>query len=189
MSSFLWKQIPSDPVPAPVADENKEEISEDAASEVNTDNANTEVTTGTAKDASTETDECGVCNTENEEKDDCTDADSSDEESEEDSDDNEESEDNTSFSVDKAVKKYIVSINGRPFYTVGNEKDASKIMWRITKRLISNMNSDFAYHMRISARGVNRLDIFSAYKFWILSYENLAHSVSYHRVYGATIDQ
>jgi len=33
MSSFLWKQIPSEPVPAPVADENREEISEDTPSE------------------------------------------------------------------------------------------------------------------------------------------------------------
>ncbi len=182
MSSFLWKQIPSEPVPAPVADENKEEISEDTASEANTDNVNSEVTTGAAKDASTETDEqCGVCNTENEEnEEDCTDADSDD-----DSDD--ETVGNTTFSVDKDVKKYIVSINDRPFYTVNTELDASKIMWNITKRLITNLNRDFAYHLRVSARGVNRLDLFSTYKFWILSYENLAHSVSYHRVYGATI--
>jgi len=187
MSSFLWKQIPSDPVPAPVADENKEEISEDATSEVNNDNVNSEVTTGAAKDASTETDEqCGVCNTENEEKEeDCTDADSDDDSD----DDSDETTGNTTFSVDKDVKKYIVSINDRPFYTVNTELDASKIMWNITKRLITNLNRDFSYHMRVSARGVNRLDIFSTYKLWILSYENLAHSVSYHRVYGATIDK
>ena len=184
MSSFLWKQIPSEPVPAPVADENREEISEDTSSEANTDNVNSEVTTGAAKDASTETDEqCGVCNTENEEnEEDCTDADS-----EDDSDD--DTVDSTSFSVDKNVKKYIVSINNRPFYTVNNELDASKIMWGITKRLITNLNIDLAYHLRVSARGVNRLDIYSTYKFWILSYENMAHSVSYHRVYGATIDK
>ena len=50
------------------------------SSEANTDNVNSEVTTGAAKDASTETDEqCGVCNTENEEnEEDCTDADSED---------------------------------------------------------------------------------------------------------------
>jgi len=195
MSSFLWKQIPSEPVPAPVADENREEISEDTTSEANDNNVKAEVTTtGAAKDASTETEECGVCNTENEEKDeDCTDADSdndSDNDSEDDSDDaNNETIGNTTFSVDKDVKKYIVSINDRPFYTVNNELDASKIMWSITKRLITNLNRDFAYHLRVSARGVNRLDIFSTYKFWILSYENLAHSVSYHRVYGATIDK
>ena len=152
MSSFLWKQIPSEPVPAPVADENKEEISEDTASEANTDNVNSEVTTGAAKDASTETDEqCGVCNTENEEnEEDCTDADSEDD-SEDDSDD--ETVGNTTFSVDKDVKKYIVSINNRPFYTVNNELDASKIMWSITKRLITNLNIDLAYHLRVSARG------------------------------------
>ena len=85
MSSFLWKQIPSEPVPAPVADENREEISEDTPSEANDNNVKAEVTTtGAAKDASTETEECGVCNTENEEN--CSDADS-DDESEDDSDD------------------------------------------------------------------------------------------------------
>ncbi len=188
MSSFLWKQIPSDPVPAPVADENREEISEDTPSEANDNNVKAEVTTtGAAKDASTETEECGVCNTENEEN--CSDADSDDESEDDSDDDNNETLGNTTFSVDKDVKKYIVSINDRPFYTVNNELDASKIMWNITKRLITNLNRDFAYHLRVSARGVNRLDIFSTYKLWILSYENLAHSVSYHRVYGATIDK
>ena len=191
MSSFLWKQIPSEPVPAPVADENREEISEDIPSEANDNNVKAEVTTtGAAKDASTETEECGVCNTENEEKEEnCSDADSDDESEDDSDDDNNETLGNTTFSVDKDVKKYIVSINDRPFYTVNNELDASKIMWNITKRLITNLNRDFAYHLRVSARGVNRLDIFSTYKLWILSYENLAHSVSYHRVYGATIDK
>jgi len=183
MSSFLWKQIPSEPAPAPVADENKEEIPEDTTSETNTDNVTLENTsTGMSKDAATATEDCcGICNSEKE--------DEKDEEEDDDEDSDEEDSDSTSFSVDKNVKKYIVSINNRPFYTVNNELDASKIMWGITKRLITNLNIDLAYHLRVSARGVNRLDIYSTYKFWILSYENMAHSVSYHRVYGATIDK
>jgi hypothetical protein len=192
MSSFLWKQIPSEPVPAPVADENKEEIPEDTTSETNTDNVTLEnSSTGMSKDAATATEDCcGICNSENEEKDEEDEEDEEDDDEDSDEEDSdEEDSDSTSFSVDKNVKKYIVSINDRPFYTVNNELDASKIMWNITKRLITNLNRDFAYHLRVSARGVNRLDIYSTYKFWILSYENMAHSVSYHRVYGVTIDK
>ncbi len=192
MSSFLWKQITSEPVPAPVADENKEEIPEDTTSETNTDNVTLEnASTGMSKDAATATEDCcGICNSEKEdEKDEDSDEEDSDEEDSDEEDSDEEDSDSTSFSVDKDVKKYIVSINNRPFYTVNNELDASKIMWSITKRLITNLNIDLAYHLRVSARGVNRLDIYSTYKFWILSYENMAHSVSYHRVYGVTIDK
>jgi len=126
---------------------------------------------------------------EKDEKDEEDEEDDEEEDEEDEEEDEEEDSDSTSFSVDKNVKKFIVSINNRPIYTVNNELDASKIMWSITKRLLTNLNIDLAYHLRVSARGVNRLDIYSTYKFWILSYENMAHSVSYHRVYGVTIDK
>ena len=90
-------------------------------------------------------------------------------------------EDYMSFSVDNEKENFVISINGRPYYYTEDEKAATKVMWGLTRTLVTNLNKDLCYNMRITPHGEQRLDICACYKFFVISYENLVHTITYRR--------
>ena len=97
-------------------------------------------------------------------------------------DDDEDDENNPSygsFKIETEKVNYVISINGRPFYYNTDLSNAYKIMWRLTRSITRNLSDES--HIRIEPIGDNKLQIYSTYKFFIISYESLLHTISCHR--------
>ena len=175
MSSYLWPKTTSS---AEKGDTIEESTSADTIERVDaTPVAEPVVESLPENTQSTQTETCEVNNDECGE---CCEQDN-DDESESDS-DGEEEEDEVedpvqgSFKITPDKSTYIISVNGRPFYYNSSLQDAYKIMWRLTHRMSRHLSYD--HHIRIEPVGSNKLQIYSTYKFFVISYERLLHTIS-----------
>lgn len=172
MSSYLWPKTTSS---AEKGDTNEESTSADTIETVDTTPVaepvvdplpeNTQSTqTETRED---DDDECGECCEQD-----------TDNESESESDEEEEAEDPSqgSFKITADKSTYVISVNGRPFYYNSSLQDSYKVMWRLTYKMSRHLSMD--HHIRIEPVGQNKLQIYSTYKFFVISYERLLHTIS-----------
>ena len=170
MSSYLWPKTTSS---AEKGDTNEDSTSADTIETVDTTPVaepvvdplpeNTQSTQTETREDDNECDECCEQDTDNE----------SESESEE-----EEAEDPSqgSFKITADKSTYVISVNGRPFYYNASLQDSYKVMWRLTYKMSRHLSMD--HHIRIEPVGQNKLQIYSTYKFFVISYERLLHTIS-----------
>ncbi len=170
MSSYLWPKTTSS---AEKGDTNEESTSADTIETVDTTPVaepvvdplpeNTQSTQTETREDDNECDECCEQDTDNE--------------SESESDE-EEAEDPSqgSFKLTADKSTYVISVNGRPFYYNSSLQDSYKVMWRLTYKMSRHLSMD--HHIRIEPVGPNKLQIYSTYKFFVISYERLLHTIS-----------
>ena len=170
MSSYLWPKTTSS---AEKGDTNEDSTSADTIETVDTTPVaepvvdplpeNTQSTQTETREDDNECDECCEQDTDNE----------SESESEE-----EEAEDPSqgSFKITADKSTYVISVNGRPFYYNSSLQDSYKVMWRLTYKMSRHLSMD--HHIRIEPVGQNKLQIYSTYKFFVISYERLLHTIS-----------
>ena len=170
MSSYLWPKTTSS---AEKGDTNEESTSADTIETVDTTPVAEPVvdplpenTQSTQTETHEDDNECGEC---------CEQE--TDNESESESDE-EEAEDPSqgSFKITADKSTYVISVNGRPFYYNSSLQDSYKVMWRLTYKMSRHLSMD--HHIRIEPVGQNKLQIYSTYKFFVISYERLLHTIS-----------
>ena len=170
MSSYLWPKTTSS---AEKGDTNEDSTSADTIETVDTTPVAEPVvdplpenTQSTQTETREDDNECGECC----ERD-------TDNESESESDE-EEAEDPSqgSFKITADKSTYVISVNGRPFYYNSSLQDSYKVMWRLTYKMSRHLSMD--HHIRIEPVGQNKLQIYSTYKFFVISYERLLHTIS-----------
>lgn len=170
MSSYLWPKTTSS---AEKGDTNEESTSADTIETVDTTPVAEPVvdplpenTQSTQTETREDDNECGECCEQD-----------TDNESESESDE-EEAEDPSqgSFKITADKSTYVISVNGRPFYYNSSLQDSYKVMWRLTYKMSRHLSMD--HHIRIEPVGQNKLQIYSTYKFFVISYERLLHTIS-----------
>ena len=171
MSSYLWPKTTSS---AEKGDTNEDSTSADTIETVDTTPVAEPVvdplpenTQSTQTETHEDDNECGEC---------CEQE--TDNESESESDEEEEAEDPSqgSFKITADKSTYVISVNGRPFYYNSSLQDSYKVMWRLTYKMSRHLSMD--HHIRIEPVGPNKLQIYSTYKFFVISYERLLHTIS-----------
>ena len=189
MSSYLWPKTTSS---AEKGDTNEESTSADTIETVDTTPVAEPVvdplpenTQSTQTETHEDDNECGECceqDTDNESESESESEDISgpddESESESESDEEEEAEDPSqgSFKITADKSTYVISVNGRPFYYNSSLQDSYKVMWRLTYKMSRHLSMD--HHIRIEPVGQNKLQIYSTYKFFVISYERLLHTIS-----------
>ena len=171
MSSYLWPKTTSS---AEKGDTNEESTSADTIERDDTTPVAEPVVDPLPENTqSTQTETCEVNNDECGE---CCEQDTN-SDSESDSDE-EEAEDPSqgSFKITADKSTYVISVNGRPFYYNSSLQDSYKVMWRLTYKMSRHLSMD--HHIRIEPVGQNKLQIYSTYKFFVISYERLLHTIS-----------
>ena len=170
MSSYLWPKTTSS---AEKGDTNEDSTSADTIETVDTTPVAEPVvdplpenTQSTQTETREDDNECGECCEQD-----------TDNESESESDE-EEAEDPSqgSFKITADKSTYVISVNGRPFYYNSSLQDSYKVMWRLTYKMSRHLSMD--HHIRIEPVGQNKLQIYSTYKFFVISYERLLHTIS-----------
>ena len=173
MSSYLW---PKNTSSAEKGDTNEESTSADTIETVDTTpiaepvvDPLSENTQSTQTETCEDDNECGKC---------CEQDTDNESESESDEDEEEEAEDPShgSFKITADKSTYVISVNGRPFYYNSSLQDSYKVMWRLTYKMSRHLSMD--HHIRIEPVGANKLQIYSTYKFFVISYERLLHTIS-----------
>ena len=203
MSSFLW----STSTPNNILDDALEEIVKNTANlNVEQCNSDKETQVGTDHEQSVSSDDNNEsANDNNESEDDNNESEDDNNESEDDKneseDDKNESEDdkneseNEDFetesvsSIDTFSDKniYVISVNGRPLYYNEDLIDARRIMWSVARRITRNLFLTGNYNVRISPETNDELQVFSASKFAIISYERLEHTITCRKSIQASV--
>ena len=210
MSSFLW----STPTPNNILDDALEEIVKNTANlNVEQCNSDKETQVGTDHEQSVSSDDNNdsvddnneSVDDNNESVDDNNESaddnnDSADDNNESADDNNESADDNNESenedfdtesvsSIDTMSDKniYVVSVNGRPLYYNKDLIDARRLMWSVARRITRNLFLTGNYNVRISPETNDELQVFSASKFAIISYERLEHTITCRKSIQASV--
>lgn len=182
MSSFLW----STTTPNKILDDALEEIVKNTANlNVEQCNSDKETQVGTDHDQSVSSDD------NNESADDNNESADDNNESEDDNNasENEDFDTESVSSIDTMSDKniYVVSVNGRPLYYNEDLIDARRLMWSVARRITRNLFLTGNYNVRISPETNDELQVFSASKFAIISYEKLEHTITCRKSIQASV--
>lgn len=86
-----------------------------------------------------------------------------------------------SFNYTDNSSLYVVSLDGVPQFYVKDKKVASDKMWGLT-RLLSLEKISSGYRTNYLKVGDNQLNLVGSYRFFLLAYDQILHSVSYHKI-------
>lgn len=93
----------------------------------------------------------------------------------------------SSYTVNRTLETYIVSINSKPIYYNHDPNSAKKLMWGVVKSFTRNLMLNHPeYNVRLSIVSDNKVKIFTSYRFYAISYESLLHTISFNRAVQAT---
>jgi len=93
----------------------------------------------------------------------------------------------SSYTVNRTLETYIVSINSKPIYYNHDPNSAKKLMWGVVKSFTRNLMLNHPeYNVRLAIVSDNKVKIFTSYRFYAISYESLLHTISFNRAVQAT---
>ena len=199
MSSFLW----STTTPNKILDDALEEIVKNTANlNVEQCNSDKETQVGTDHEQSASSDDNNEsvdddnesvddnnesANDDNESADDNNESANDDNESADDDNEDFDTESVSSIDTDSNKNIYVVSVNGRPLYYNEDLIDARRLMWSVARRITRNLFLTGNYNVRISPETNDKLQVFSASKFAIISYERLEHTITCRKSIQASV--
>ena len=89
-----------------------------------------------------------------------------------------QTDDDLSFTVDNEKEIYVICVNENPIYYNPDSIESNKIMWGVTRVILDEIGVNPSYQIRICPVSKNKIEIYASYKFFIISYESLIHTVS-----------
>jgi hypothetical protein len=93
----------------------------------------------------------------------------------------------SSYTVNRTLENYVVSINNKPIYYNHDPVNAKKLMWGVVKTFTRNlMINNPGYNLRLAIVSDNKVKIYTNYRFYAISYESLLHTISFNRAVEAT---
>ena len=88
----------------------------------------------------------------------------------------------TSYEIDPNEEDvWVLTVDGKPFYYTKKEVEIESILWASARKLCTNIRLDNDYNVYIHTVSKDTLEIYASQRFFVVTYEQLLHSMSYKR--------